>query len=168
MVNYSKLFDIGRNLYTDLSYKDKYGRALIPLRYFFELTYRCNLNCPYCYIGDDRKKNELSTEDWFNVIEQLPFYSIVTLVGGEPLIRKDFPEILYRLSKRVLNKTHVVSNGILISDEIIKEFVRSRLMLLSVSLDGYGEVHNKNRAKEGIFDKIIGNLENLNKEKNAQ
>lgn len=164
MVNYSKLFDYARNFYTDLSYNNKYGQALIPMRYFFELTYRCNLNCPYCYIGDERKKNELTKEEWFKVINQIPFYSIVTLVGGEPLLRKDFPEILNYLSKKILNKTHVVSNGILINDEIIKEFIRSKLMLLSVSLDGYGHVHDKNRGKEGIFDKIINNLENLNKE----
>lgn len=37
-----------------------------------------------------------------------------------------------------------------------------QMMLLSVSLDGYGENHDKNRAKEGIFDKIISNLENMN------
>lgn len=162
MFNYSQLFDIARNFYTDLSYNGKLGRALIPLRYFFELTYRCNLNCPYCYIGEERKKNELTKEKWFKVIDQLPFYSIVTLVGGEPLIRQDFPEILNYLSKRIMGKTHVVSNGILITDEIIKEFVRSRLMLLSVSLDGYAEVHDKNRGKDGIFEKIISNLERLN------
>ena len=163
MINASTLFDYARNFYTDLSYNDKYGKALIPLRYFFELTYRCNLNCPYCYIGNERKKQELSKEEWFNIIDQIPFYSIVTLVGGEPLLRKDFPEILNYLSKKIWNKTHVVSNGILITDEIIKEFIRSNLMLLSVSLDGYGEVHDKNRGKSGIFDKIINNLEEYNK-----
>ncbi len=163
MINLSNLFDTARNIYTALSYNDRYGRAPIPLRYFFELTYRCNLNCPYCYIGSERKKDELSKEEWFKVIDQIPFYSIVTLVGGEPLIRKDFPEILNYLSKKIFNKTHVVSNGILITPEIIKEFERSKLMLLSVSLDGYGEVHDKNRGQNGIFDKIISNLDNVQK-----
>lgn len=162
MINGSRLFDYARNFYTDLSYNDKYGRALIPLRYFFELTYRCNLNCPYCYIGNERKKQELTKEEWFNVIDQIPFYSIVTLVGGEPLLRKDFPDILNYLSKKIWAKTHVVSNGILITEDIIKEFVRSNLMLLSVSLDGYGDAHDKNRGKDGIFDKIIENLEKYN------
>ncbi len=163
MVNFSNIFDNVRNLYTSLSYNNRYGRAVIPLRYFFELTYRCNLNCPYCYIGDERKKNELKKEEWFKVIDQLPFYAIVTLVGGEPLIRKDFPDILNYLSKKILNKTHLVSNGILITPEIIKEFERSKLMLLSVSLDGYGEVHDQNRGQNGIFNKIITNLENVQK-----
>ena len=89
-MNYSSLFDFARNFYTSLSYNDRYGRAKIPFRYFLELTYRCNLQCPYCYVGSDRNKQELTLEEWKKVIDQIPFYGIVTLVGGEPLIRKDF------------------------------------------------------------------------------
>lgn len=167
-MNYSSLFDSLRNFYTSLSYNDKYGRAKIPFRYFLELTYRCNLQCPYCYVGTERNKQELTTDEWKKVINQIPFYGIVTLVGGEPLIRKDFIEILEAVSKRVWGKTHVVSNGILINDEIIKAFIKYHLLLLSVSLDGYGENHNKNRGKDGIFDKIISNLENLKSQKPRQ
>ena len=162
MLNYSKLFDVFRNLYALPAYYSKYGRALIPLRYFFELTYRCNLQCPYCYVGDDRNKQELSTDDWFRVIEQIPFYSFVTLVGGEPLIRQDFISILEKVCKKTYGKVSVVSNGILINHDIIKAFVKSRMMLLSVSLDGYGVNHDNNRGKIGIFDKIVSNLDNLN------
>lgn len=162
MLNYSQLFDIARNLYALPSYNNKLGRAAIPLRYFFELTYLCNLNCPYCYVGDERKKNELITEEWFKVIDQIPWYSFVTLVGGEPLIRKDFIQILEKVAKKTFGKLNVVTNGILINDEIIDVFIRTKMMLLSVSLDGYGENHDKNRDKEGIFDKIISNLDNLN------
>lgn len=165
MLNYSKIFDIARNLYALPSYNNKLGRAIIPLRYFFELTYLCNLNCPYCYVGADRKKNELSTEEWFKVIDQIPWYSFVTLVGGEPLIRKDFIPILEKTAKKTRGKLNVVTNGILINDEIIDAFIRTKMMLLSVSLDGYGKNHDKNRAKEGIFDKIISNLDNLNSHK---
>lgn len=167
-MNYSNLFDFARNFYTLLSYNDKYGRAKIPFRYFLELTYRCNLQCPYCYVGSERNKQELTLEEWKKVIDQIPFYGIVTLVGGEPLIRKDFIDIFAYVSKRVLNKTHVVSNGILLNDEIIKAFIKYKLLLLSVSLDGYGETHNQNRCKEEIFDKIISNLENLKSQKPRQ
>lgn len=167
-MNYSSLFDIARNLYTSLSYNDKYGRAKIPFRYFLELTYRCNLQCPYCYVGKERNKQELTLDEWKKVIDQIPFYGIVTLVGGEPLIRKDFIDIFAYVSKKVWNKTHVVSNGILLNDEIIKAFIKHKLLLLSISLDGYGEKHDLNRGKEGIFDKIISNLDNLKSQKPKQ
>lgn len=165
MLNYSDLFDTARNFYAMLSYNNKLGRALMPLRYFFELTYLCNLNCPYCYVGEERKKDELTTDEWFNIIEQIPFYSFVTLVGGEPLLRKDFIPILERTAKKTFGKLNVVTNGILINDEIIDAFIRAKMMLLSVSLDGYGENHDVNRGKAGIFDKIISNLDNLNMKK---
>jgi len=162
MINYSKLFDLFRNLYAMPAYNSKYAKALMPLRYFFELTYRCNLQCPYCYVGDDRNKQELSTEDWLKVIEQIPFYSFVTLVGGEPLIRHDFIPILEKVCKKTFGKVNVVSNGILLNDEIFKSFIKTKMMLLSVSLDGYGKTHDINRAKDGIFDKVINNLDILN------
>ncbi len=161
-MNLSKLFDMGRNLYALPSYIKDDGTAPIPLRYFFELTYRCNLQCPYCYVGNERKKDELSTQEWMNIIEQIPFYSFVTLVGGEPLIRTDFIDILMATSKKTHGKLNVVSNGILINDEIIDAFIKSKMMLLSVSLDGYGKNHDINRNKEGIFDKITSNFEKLN------
>ena len=162
MSNLSNLFDIGRNLYAMPSYLSNTGKALVPLRYFFELTYRCNLQCPYCYVGADRNKGELTTDDWYKIIDQIPFYSFVTLVGGEPLIRKDFIDILMKTSQKTMGKLNVVSNGILINDEIIDAFIKSKMMLLSVSLDGYGVNHDKNRAKEGIWDKIMSNFENMN------
>src|SRR5574344_273090 len=161
-MKYSKIFDMVRDIYALPSENNKLGRALIPLRYFFELTYRCNLRCPYCYIGDDRNKEELTTEEWFNVIKQIPFYSFVTLVGGEPLIRADFEQILEKTCKKTFGKCNVVTNGILINDEIIRAFIRFKMMLLSVSLDGFGENHDKNRGQSGIFDKIINNLEKMN------
>jgi MoaA/NifB/PqqE/SkfB family radical SAM enzyme len=161
-LNYSKIFDLARNLYALPSYNNKLGRAFIPLRYFFELTYQCNLNCPYCYVGEERKKNELSTQEWFKIIEQIPFYSFVTLVGGEPLIRKDFIPILEKTAEKTFGKLNVVTNGILINDEIIEAFIRTKMMLLSVSLDGYGNNHDRNRGKEGIFETVISNLEKLN------
>lgn len=161
----SNIFDTARNLYALPFYNSSSGKAPIPLRYFFELTYRCNLQCPYCYVGEDRNKEELTRDEWFKIIDQIPFYSFVTLVGGEPLIRKDFIDILMRTSKKVLGKMNVVSNGILINDEIIDAFIKSKMMLLSVSLDGYGKNHDINRAKDGIFEKIISNLENMNSHK---
>lgn len=168
LLDYSKLFDFARDSYAKLSYNNKLGRAFLPLRYFFELTYQCNLNCPYCYVGAERKKNELTTKEWFNVIDQLPWYSFVTLVGGEPLIRKDFIEILEKTSKKTFGKLNVVTNGVLISDEIVDAFIKSKMFLLSVSLDGYGETHDKNRGNDGIFDTVISNLEKVNAKKSKK
>ena len=163
----SHIFDFLRDSYGAINYTnfmEKRNRAILPLRYFFELTHLCNLNCPYCYVGSDRVKEELSTKDWLKIIEQIPFYSFVTLVGGEPLIREDFCKILMAVSKKTLGKVNVVTNGVLIVNDIIEAFIKSKMLLLCVSLDGWGEKHDKYRNKEGIFDIILRNLEKLAQE----
>jgi len=70
-----------------------------------------------------------------------------------------------KTSKKVFGKLNVVSNGILMSDEIIDAFIKSKMMLLSVSLDGYGQNHDINRNMAGIWDKIMNNFDNLNSRK---
>lgn len=160
----SKIFDFIRNAYGKINYHpllEKRNKAILPLRYFFELTHLCNLKCPYCYVGEDRVKEELTTDEWFNIIEQIPFYSFITLVGGEPLIREDFCDILFESARKTLGKVNVVTNGVLINDEIIDAFIESKMLLLSVSLDGWKENHDKNRGKDGIFKTIVENLDNL-------
>ncbi|MBI4709160.1 MAG: radical SAM protein [Candidatus Portnoybacteria bacterium] len=160
-MNYSDIFDLIRNYHSYLSYYLGNGKALKPFRYSLELTYRCNLNCPFCYVGSLRNLNELSKEEWFGVIDQIPFWGFITLVGGEPLLRNDFLEILDKSLKKVQGRVNVVSNGILLTEEISKHFIDKKLLLLSVSLDGYGETHDKNRNREGIFEKAVTNLKTL-------
>ncbi|MDD3237143.1 MAG: radical SAM protein [Candidatus Gastranaerophilales bacterium] len=164
-IDKSFLFDSSRYLYGLLSYLNKNGTAILPFRYSFELTYRCNLRCPYCYIGDDRNKNELSTQEWFNIIDQVPRYAFISLIGGEPLLREDFIPILQKCSKRTLNKVNIVSNGSLLTDEIINELIKQKLLMFSVSLDGYGATHDLNRGSTGLFEKVTSNIEKLNNAK---
>ena len=163
-INKSEIFDFIRNSYARINCSDfieKRGIFFPPVRYFLELTHLCNLNCQYCYIGSDRLKDELTTRQWQDVINQIPFWAFITIVGGEPLIREDFRDILYLAAEKTLGKVNLVTNGLLLNDEIIDAIIDSKMLLLSVSIDGWGKNHDKYRGKEGIFDKIINNLENL-------
>jgi MoaA/NifB/PqqE/SkfB family radical SAM enzyme len=159
--DYSKLFDMARDVYALPSYKSNSGAAFMPLRYSLELTYRCNLSCPYCYVGNFERKEELSASDWKAIINQIPFYGLITLVGGEPLIRKDFDEIFDAAIARVLGKVNVVTNGVLLHERILKTFIDKKLLLLGISLDGYEKNHDRNRNKEGLFANITENLDIL-------
>lgn len=164
IVDYSYIFDKVRDFYSYLSYNNPSGWALPPLRYTFDITYRCNLTCPYCYIGynHDRKKDELTTQEWFNVIDQVPRFGIISWIGGEPLIREDFLEIYEKSSKRTPYRVNVYSNGTLLNEKIADSFIKNKLLCLSVSLDGYGKKHDENRKADGAFDTIINNLNMLN------
>ena len=58
-----------------------------------------------------------------------------------------------------------MTNGILLNDKIIDDLIKSKMLLLSVSLDGWGKNHDKNRNKEGIFEIIESNLQNVNQKR---
>jgi len=163
MFNSSTLFDYSRNLFASIAQSQK--RHPIPLRFFFELTHRCNMNCPYCYLANNKVKEEMTADEWLNVIKQIPFYSFITLVGGEPLIRDDFNTIFRACSKKTHHKVHLVTNGVLLEDRIISALVRYKLLLLSLSLDGWMEHHDVKRgikdSSKSAFKRILDNLNNL-------
>ena len=163
LIDYSYLFDKARDLYAYLSYFNRYGNAVLPLRYFIDITYRCNLMCPYCYLGKERQKEELTTEEWLKIIEQIPNFGIISIIGGEPLIRKDFSEVYKAASKRVNGRVNVYSNAMLMNEKIAEIFAEYKLLCLSISLDGYKDNHDKNRNCTGSFDKILENMDMLQK-----
>ena len=167
-IDHSKLFDIARNFYSLIPYNYGNGKALPPLRFSLELTYRCNLNCPYCYVGDCRKKEELSTQEWLRIIEQVSEWGLITLVGGEPLVRKDFSEIFLKSIQQVQGRVNVVSNGILLDEQMLKMFIDNKLLLLSVSIDGYGNNHDINRDRKGLFELVVNNLETFKRLKHKK
>lgn len=70
----------------------------LPLWLLAELTYRCPLQCPYCSNPLDyaQYKQELTTQEWFNVFDQARQMGAVQLgfSGGEPLVRQDLEELV--------------------------------------------------------------------------
>ncbi len=160
-MNDSILFDNVRKGYSFLSEYNFVNYMFPPIRYFLELTYRCNLNCSFCFINEDRKKDELTTKEWFDIISQIPFYSFISIVAGEVMIRHDFFEILEKACKQTFGKVSIITNGLLLDEEKINTFIKYNMLLLSVSIDGYGNNHNKIRNKDGLFENIIKNLELL-------
>ncbi len=157
-IDSSFLFDSARELYSGLSYIRNSGKILPPLRYIFELTYRCNLTCPFCYLGEKNKVNELTTEEWFSVIDQIPFYAFISFLGGEIFIREDWEQLLKYASKRVFGKVNIFSNGTLLTESMIKDMLRYKILLFSVSLDGIGSIHDEFRGKKGAFEKSLNAL----------
>jgi len=70
-----------------------------PLWLLAEVTYRCPLHCAFCYNPTDYDKhtqNELSTEQWINVLRDARKLGALQLgiSGGEPLLRDDIEEIV--------------------------------------------------------------------------
>src|SRR5262245_30646384 len=66
----------------------------IPLVAQFELTYRCNHLCTFCYNSPDGMR-EMTTPEIFDALRKFSEFGVlyVTLTGGEPLCHKDFFKI---------------------------------------------------------------------------
>ena len=153
LINYSDLFDSLRKLYSKYAFDIKTGIIKMPVRYLLELTYNCNLRCPFCYITEDRKKNELTTEEWFSVLEQIPAFSLITFCAGEVILKKDFIKIYEKASSR-FRKISLITNGLALTEQMIDSFIKNKLLLLSVSLDGYGKNHDEIRNYTGLWEKV--------------
>ena len=86
-----------------------------PLWLLAELTYRCPLQCPYCSNPLDfaRQDKELTTEQWIEVFRQARAMGSVQLgfSGGEPLTRKDLPELI-RAARDLGFYTNLITSGI--------------------------------------------------------
>lgn len=87
------------------------------LRYLqLHITEKCNLDCRHCYLGR-RGNASLSLALAKKAIKEFSDVGLkLPITGGEPLMHKDFWEIL-RYARRFLIRIEVLSNGTLISDE---------------------------------------------------
>lgn len=139
----------------------KVGR---PLFVVLVTNNTCDFNCDYCYgdYGNRKGMPDYTTRKLLEIIDELKEMGtrILTLHGGESLLRKDFGEILnYAKSKGFYVSLN--SNGTLVPKKI-KEL--KCLDNLCISLDGNEESNDKHRGK-GSFKKAVAALEAAKNEK---
>jgi len=123
-----------------------------------DITNICNLHCTHCYWWLNRKEEEsLSLDQWEKTIEdkfKKQHIFIVTLVGGEPLMR---PDVVKLFVKKFPKRACVVTNG----TYSLPYF--DKLYFYWISIDGNCEIHNKIRG-EGAWEKTRKNvIEYVNK-----
>ncbi len=134
-----------------------------------EITSRCNLRCKYCYFFDNPEVTyrELPTDKWLQFFDELGQCGVmdVCLVGGEPFIREDLPQLIEGIVKKRM-RFSILSNGSLIDDSIAALIAETkRCNYVQVSVDGSSaEVHDTCRGK-GSFDKAIRGIKILQKHK---
>jgi MoaA/NifB/PqqE/SkfB family radical SAM enzyme len=124
-----------------------WARALgrkFPLMVTLSITDRCNFRCEYCNLpGMDR--DEMSTADWLRAIDELADAGMmrVSLMGGEPLVRKDVGVLIDALRARRVNIA-MNTNGWLVPRHIAD---LEKLDLACITLDGPPEVHDRQRHR---------------------
>lgn len=143
--------------------RDSFGREHNYLR--ISLTEKCNLRCTYCMPETGvvlTPKSQIMTSDEVIAIAKLFVKNGVDkirLTGGEPLLRKDFPEILLALSKMSIQLS-LTTNAILV-DRHIKTFKTCNLKTINVSLDTLDPHKFDIVTKRNQFDKAFSNIQLL-------
>ncbi len=123
------------------------------------LTHLCNLRCHFCHIPEE-KIPEQDTEGMKRIIDRLDDLGVAVLSisgGGEPLLRRDFAELLnYASAKGMFTK--ITSNGTMPIAKY-QQLLASRVDEIGISLDG---VHDDKLPFAHEGPKILGCIRYLN------
>ncbi len=126
-------------------------------------TRRCNLKCVHCYAhAEDRTfADELTTSEGKDLIADLAGFGVPVILfsGGEPLVRKDLPELADYAVKKGMRAV-ISTNGTLISAETAKTLKDIGLSYVGISLDGMEEINDKFRGIRGAFQAALKGIEN--------
>ena len=106
-----------------------------PILAIYEITLRCNSACRYCDLPLNQGRYEMSRKEIFQVFSHLydEGLRIVFIQGGEPLLRKDLPDILEDLSAIGLTIS-LITNGTKLTSSLLTRLAQHSINI-SISLD---------------------------------
>lgn len=150
------LADYRRKLYTEPRLK----------HLFLELTLRCNERCRHCgsYAGDVCMP-EMTPEQYHDLLVKVKqdfdiHDMMLCITGGEPLLRKDFFEILGD-ANALGYRWGMTTNGTLITKECAHKLKEAGMRTVSISIDGLEETHDAFRGLKGGWKKAMEGIQNL-------
>lgn len=121
-------------------------------------NYACNLKCKHCMANSFQKKERsLTPADMRRIAEQADAlgWCQFNISGGEPLILKNFDEVLEALMPERFH-IGISTNGYFLTAEKARHLKSIGLDKVMISLDSIDEgMHNANRARDGAYEKAI-------------
>ena len=139
---------------------DDFGRKHNYLR--ISLLEKCNLRCTYCMPADgielSPKASLMTADEIFSIAQTFVQNGVdkIRLTGGEPLLRKDFPEIASKLAALDVALS-ITTNGILI-DRHIDTLKLYGITKINLSLDTLISSKFHSITLRNQFEKVVGNL----------
>jgi radical SAM protein len=136
-----------------------------PIFVCWETTKACLLACRHCRAKAIRKplEGELNREQGLQLIDQLHDfdepYPALLLTGGDPLMRKDFFDLLQYAKKSGLYVAVAASVTPLLNHDSISRMSQLGVDIMSVSLDGSSPAtHERLRAIPGTWQATLDAL----------
>jgi radical SAM protein with 4Fe4S-binding SPASM domain len=127
-----------------------------PLMGWIEITRRCNLRCPHCFVeGGEKRNGEMPTERIMRLLEEwaeMGVFSVV-ITGGEPTIHPDFIEIT-RYAHSLGFAVSIATNGMPLTDKLLSQLPHDDV-IISMSID---EAHGQGERGEDDFDFVTRRL----------
>src|SRR3984893_15794283 len=128
--------------------------------HIFVVTLRCEHSCPYCQVSRrsvDRERFDMSEETAMRALGvalSAPAPTIkIEFQGGEPLLNfpliKQIVEAARRDAPDGKKLEFVIASNLALLDDDVLDFCRENSVLLSTSLDGPADLHNRNRPRPG-------------------
>ena len=143
------------------------GELGLPIGGNFELTARCNFNCPMCYVhrkdnDAEAMKGELSAQQWIDIAQQARDAGMVfaLLTGGEPFIRSDFFEI-YGAMKAMGLLVSINSNGSMLKGKTLERLLADPPFRINVTLYGSCAQTYREMCGQDAFTDVVENLRAL-------
>lgn len=140
--------------------KDKFGRIHDYLR--ISLTEKCNLRCTYCMPEDgitlSPRSQLCSADEIYKIAKVYVENGIrkIRLTGGEPLVRKDFEEIVIKLSQ--LNVELAITTNAILVHKFLDLFEKVGLKKINVSLDTLDPDRFKKISRRDLFKPTFENI----------
>ena len=124
---------------TESSLRSRLARGLdAPICLTWELTYACNLACTHCLSSSGRRDpNELTTSEALALIDEIAAMKVfyINVGGGEPMIRRDFFEIVEHAVSRGIG-VKFSTNGTRIDARSARRLATIDYLDVQISIDG--------------------------------
>jgi uncharacterized radical SAM superfamily Fe-S cluster-containing enzyme len=96
-------------------YKSQQYQRRSPSSYWLDITNRCNLDCPHCYQMPDNNSKDPTIDYLLSEVMSWPDNGLpISLVGAEPTVRKDLPDLVLAIQALPTKQRNViiVTNGV--------------------------------------------------------
>jgi sulfatase maturation enzyme AslB (radical SAM superfamily) len=130
----------------------------------------CNMKCQYCYtLGlPTSKMATMSVEQFKKIADELfPIARYAYLsCAWEPTMNKNFHEIIKISGHYNVPFLAFVTNGAILTDEIIDAAISTPIQEIQISIDAAEEIKFNDITQSNLFNRVIESMEKLNEKKN--
>jgi len=165
--DFDELLDLSTKRFLQKFSSESLGLTIAP-------TLACNFKCTYCY---ETSKTGIMNDSVLNQIIRFVESQIthlknfsVSWYGGEPILGI---KVIYKLSEKFIKicednnvkyNAFIISNGSLLTDEVINNLIKYKVYGIQITIDGPPDIHDirrVNRSGDSTFDLILNNINKI-------